>query len=237
MTRITSFADRRQGWGFAAPDRCTEPSTFVRRGPPSKQCENSLAHRLGSQPPSSDLSADPTSPSLKLLGKHRRRCLRSLCASIGRCCLSPDCRQRVQQGRHTILLPLRVHRNEGRKAKHRCRSASDHGFQVGTEALRSPRNAVEIALNLEQWNEFDVHRAPAGTDSTCRGRDNPDIHRIRDRPTSQSSGTGVLGFTAEFSCSRCNGRFALARGLGFGPLSISASTPAATGRIWQPTQR
>ena len=35
-----------------------------------------------------------------------------------------------------------------------------HGFQVGGKALRSPRNAVKIALNLEQWNKFNAHVSP-----------------------------------------------------------------------------
>ena len=80
----------------------------------------------------------------------------SLCAGIGRCCLSPDCKQRVQQCRHVILCHG-VHRNEGRQADIGA-IRSHHGFQVGAKALRSPRNAVKIALNLEQWNEFDVHK-------------------------------------------------------------------------------
>ncbi len=86
-----------------------------------------------------------------------------------------------------MVLCHRVHRNEWRQA-HIGAIRSHHGFQVGTKALRSPWNAVEIALNLEQWNEFDVHKQQAGTHSPVGARQ-LDIHRIRDQPTSQLLGT------------------------------------------------
>ena len=86
-----------------------------------------------------------------------------------------------------MILCHGVHRNEWRKANIGAVRVH-HRFKVGTESFWSSRNAVEIALNLEQWNEFDVHKQQQEQIALLGARQ-PDIHRIRDRPTSQLLGT------------------------------------------------